>query len=331
MEVLVTGASGFIGGYLIKELLKEGHKVDCLVRSIVKGEKLQKENNICFIIGDITKPESLQCLEDKYDVIFHLAAMGHVSAASEEAYREFVNINVNGTKNLIHHFRESHKLKKFIHFSSTAAMGPIGEPFLDEKSILNPITPYQKSKYESEKTSLKEYAEYGFPTVIIRPCMVYGREGYGEFYKFCRLMKKGFFPKVGKGKNLTPLVHVKDVVQAALLAMDKSKCGEVYIIASEQSIPMDKLRNLIVTNLNVKTPYIYIPAWIGLSGAKALETLCNIIKKEPIVTYRNMKSTITDRTFLIDKAKKELNYMPHITFEEGIRETIMWYQEMNKI
>lgn len=331
MNILITGASGFIGGYIVKGLIEKGHTVICLVRSIAKGEQLQRENSVSFIVGDITKSDSLKCLGDEYDIIFHLAAMGHVSAVSEEAYQNFVDTNVLGTENLINQFKGSKKLKKFIHFSSTAAMGPIGEPFLNEQSKLNPITPYQKSKYKSERVSLNACDEFGFPTVVIRPCMVYGVGGYGEFHKFCRLMKKGLFPKVGKGKNLTPLVNVKDVAQAAISAMDNGKCGEVYIIASEKSIPMDELRNLIVKYLNVKAPYIYVPACLGLSGAKILEMLCNLIGKEPVVTYRNIKSTVTDRTFLIDKAKKDLKYVPCITFEEGIRETIKWYQEMNRI
>lgn len=331
MKILVTGATGFIGGHLVEKLVSDKHDVTCLVRNESKGRKLEEQYGITYVQGDVTEEESLGCLKDEFEVIFHLAAMGHVSAISDEACQTFININEGGTRNLINHFRGSKILKKFIHFSSTAAMGPIGEPILDEKSVPNPITPYQISKNRSEQLSLKAYEDFGFPTIVIRPCMVYGIGGYGEFYKFCKLMKKGIFPKVGLGANLTPLVNVKDVVQASLNAMYYGKCGEAYIIASEKSIKMDDLHTLIIQNIGRRSPYIYIPTWLALFGAKMLESLCQIIGKEPIVTYRNIKSTITNRTFCIDKAKKDLKYKPIVSFKEGIAETIEWYKKEGKI
>lgn len=332
MKILVTGATGFIGGNLVATLVEnKQYEVTCLVRDEKKGKKLAKQYDVTYVIGDITQEKSLSILKDEFEIIFHLAAMGHVSAVSEEACQIFININEGGTRNLINHFRDSKILKKFIHFSSTAAMGPIGEPILDEKSIPNPLTPYQISKNRSEQLSLKAYSDFGFPTIVIRPCMVYGIGGYGEFYKFCRLMKKGIFPKVGRGENLTPLVNVKDVVQAAINAMLYGKCGEVYIIASEKSIKMDDLHSLIVNSIGCKSPYIYVPVWLALIGSKILENLCKIIGKEPVVTFRNIKSTITNRTFCIDKAKKEIKYEPIVSFEEGIYETIDWYKNEGRI
>lgn len=331
MKILVTGATGFIGAHLVKKLLESNNNVTCLVRDENKGKKLVQQYGVAYVLGDITKEESLSSLNDEFEIIFHLAAMGHVSAVSEEACQTFININEGGTRNLINHFKGSAILKKFIHFSSTAAMGPIGKSILDETSTPNPKTPYQISKNRSEQLSLKAYSEFGFPTVVIRPCMVYGVGGYGEFYKFCKLMKKGVFPKVGLGDNLTPLVNVQDVVQAAINAMYYGHCGEAYIIASEKSIRMDELHTLIMKNIGCKSPYVYVPSWMALAGAKILENICQLIGKEPIVTYRNIKSTIIDRTFCIDKAKKDLKYCPSVSFEKGISETIAWYKKNGKI
>lgn len=331
MNVLVTGGTGFVGGHLIPALLEKGYEVSCLVRNEEKAKRLKQHYSVKIFIGDTTIPETLCGISQNIDYVIHLAAMGHVTAVTEESYRQFVTVNETGTWNLIEEFLPSKQLKKFIHFSSTAAMGPIGLPVLSEESIPHPVTPYQKSKYRSEQIVVKAYEQKYFPGIILRPCMIYGPGGYGEFYKFCRLMKKGIFPKVGRGKNLTPLVYVQDVVSAALLSLEKGMAGETYIIASKESIPMDLLRKYIITNIGVKLPYIYVPGPIALEGAKIIEKIAPLIGKEPIVTYNNIKSTIVDRTFDISKIKKSLGYNPQFSFETGIRETIDWYKSKNRI
>lgn len=331
MKILVTGATGFIGGHLIKRLLTDNHDIVCLVRSEEKKKSIQSQYDVTCITGDLTEPKSLSKIPaEEIDVVIHLAAMGHVSSVSEEAYQSFVSINEHGTQNLIKVFQESRRLKKFIHFSSTAAMGFIGEPVLNEKSTPNPVTPYQKSKFRSEQVVNNAYKNEHFPAIICRPCMVYGPGGYGEFHKFCRLMKKGVFPKVGRGENLTPLVYVEDVVNAVMIILQYGDIGETYIIASECSIKMDKLHDLIMKYLDAKAPYIYVPAWIALAGAKCMEWCCLVLKKEPIVTYQNIKSTVTDRTFDISKIVR-LGYSQKISFKDGICNTVNWYKTQNKI
>lgn len=330
MKVLVTGATGFVGHHLIECLSSSGYEIRCLVRKSSRIEKLKKYSDIEFFYGDVTEKESLKGIEEGIDYVVHLAAMGHVSAVSEEAYAAFTSINEQGTRNLLSQFVGSRTLKKFIHFSSTAAMGPVGVPVLDERSEPNPRTPYQKSKLRSEQAALSFYADSQVPVTVIRPCMIYGPGGLGEFHKFCRLMKKGIFPKIGFGKNLTPMVYVKDVVSATEIVMEKGIPGECYIVASDTSFPMDDIRNCIVRELGVKVPYIFVPAFAGLTGAKLLEILFNGLGREPVVTYRNMKSTVTDRTFNIEKIKK-LGYIPRMEYRQGIKNTIQWYKNNHLI
>ena len=332
MKVLVTGATGFIGGHIIPKLLQKEYQIVFLARDKQRAEVLRKSfPRISYVLGDTTRPETLQDLPSDVDYIIHMAAMGHVSATSQEAYDKFVSVNEGGTRNLVEHYRDSQSLKRFVHFSSTAAMGPAKMPVLNEKSSPNPVTPYQKSKLRSEKIVQNAFEEYGFPAVILRPCMVYGIGGYGEFYKFCRLMKKGIFPKVGLGQNLTPLVNAEDVAEAAVLAMENGHLGEIYLITSKESIPMDTMRKLIVKSIGCRAPYIFVPSFAALTGAFVLEKLFNAVGKEPVVTYRNIKSTITNRTFDITKARSHFGYNPQVSFEKGIQETIAWYKGNNKI
>lgn len=332
MNVLVTGGSGFVGSKLIPRLHQEGYTIRCLVRSKQKqGEMLQKYPYIETHLGDTTEEKSLIGIENGIDVVVHLAAVGHVSAMSEDAYKKFISVNEVGTQNLVNRFVKSTTLQKFIHFSSTAAMGPVGKKVINENDIPNPITPYQKSKLRSEKIIEEAYEKHNFPGIILRPCMIYGEGGYGEFYKFCKLMKKGVFPKVGLKKNLTPLVNVEDVVEGTIGAIRKGMPGECYLIASECSLEMDVLHRFIMQAIGSRAIYPYIPSFLALMGARAIEMFARIFRKEPIVTYRNIKSTVTDRVFDISKAKNELGYKQNVDFRQGIKKTIEWYKLQNAI
>ena len=327
--VLLTGGTGFIGSYIIDALLERGYLVRCLVRESSVIDRWEGMPGISFVTGDLTKPETLVNIAADVDYVIHLAAAGHVSSVSEESFKKFVAINETGTRNLIDACKAVGCVKKFIHFSSTAAMGPIGNPILDENSVPNPVTPYQKSKLCSEWVVRDAWENAGFPGLILRPCMVYGIGGLGAFHRFYDLMKKSRFPRVGLGRKLTPMVYVSDVAQAAMKALEKGRPGESYIIASETSFPMDTIRKLIIQNAQVRAFYPYIPGWAALAMGKMLEVMYTAVGKEPIVTYRNINSTIVDRTFDIRKAKMELGYEPQMRVEEGIRKTIEWYKKNN--
>lgn len=332
MKILVTGATGFVGSVLVEKLINAGHEVVCLSRKTSDVSKLNQYSGIKIWVGDLIDAASINGIADGVDYVIHLAAKGDVAAVGQKAYSDFVKMNGTGTENLLNECKGSKTLKKFVHFSSTAAMGIIGNPILNENSIPNPQSPYQRSKLKSEQVVLEANKQYGIPTVIVRPCMIYGEGGNkGEFYKFCKLMKKSMFPKVGHGKNLTPMVYVTDVADAAILAMEKGKEGNVYIIADNTSYPMDDIRNEIVKNLKTKTFYPYIPTGLALLGAVCLEKIYTLLKRAPIVTYKNIKSTVIDRTFDISKAKKDLGYEPKIHMQEGIKLTITWLKQNNAI
>lgn len=328
MKVLVIGATGFVGMHLVPQLLLNGYSVTCLVRAPDRIIQLSFKNEVSFIIGDITDPTSL-VFDNDFTYVIHLAALGHVSAISNESYNEFVNVNEIGTRNLINALIGCKTLKLFIHFSSTAAMGPNLSPILSEKSTPNPRTPYQLSKYKSELVSLDAFSNVSFPVIILRPCMIYGIGGKGEFLRFCKLMNKGIFPKVGNGSNLTPIVHVNDVVNATLLAMINAKAGNTYIIASANSYPLDVIRKYVVDCIDKPIPYIYVPVWVAMLGSTFFELMYRFVNKAPIVTRANIRSTVTNRTFDISKAINELGYKPEVSLYDGINNTVKWYIDNN--
>jgi nucleoside-diphosphate-sugar epimerase len=324
MNVLITGSAGFIGKYLLKELVANGHKCRCLLRNTENLDQIFSDDSIELFKGDVTKPETLDGIGKNIEIVYHLAAAGHVAAVSEQAQKSFFDLNVQGTKNLIEACGKN-DVKRFFHFSSTAAMGLPDITVIDEKVLCNPVTPYQKSKYQSEIIAFKTGKEQGIEVIVLRPCMVYGPGGEGEFLKFCRLIKKGIFPRIGLGKNLTPIVHVEDVVQAAIKALGKAKFGELYLIASETSPRLADIQKLICEALNIKRIYFYVPLWFAYLAGLSLEKLSIINGKPPVVSRKNIISTTVDRIFDISKARRDFDYSPSMYLNEGISSTVSWY------
>jgi len=323
MNILITGGTGFVGGYLVRALGGQGDRCRCLVRPTSDRSKLEGLPGVEFVEGDITRPDTLDGIAEGCQVVYHLSAEGHVSAISEEAFQRFVKVNVDGTRNLLDECAKR-GVERFVHFSSTAAMGLVHEPIVDEACEPQPATPYQKSKVESERAALAYHADGRAPVLVLRPCMIYGVGGYGEFAKWVRLMRKGMFPRVGLGKNLTPLVHVLDVVQAALLAGEKGHPGETYLVTGPRAYPLAELRKHILAACGVRRPYWYVPKWFMYASAWLLERVATVTGKAPVVTTRNIANTVYDRVFSIEKARAQLGYEPNITIENAIPETVKW-------
>lgn len=326
MKILVTGAAGFIGSHLVRTLVKDGYFCRCLVRKTSNIKQLSKLNNIELWYGDITNRESLKDIAKDIDIVYHLAGIGHSTAVSRRIRQLYKVNNLEGTRNLIEECL-NHNIKRFIYFSSTAAMGTLKLPVVDESTKCKPRTPHQRSKYEVEQLIIKYWKEKGLPAIILRPCMVYGCTTKGDFFKIVKWVYRGMFPKIGRGKKLTPIVHVNDVVQAAVLAMHKGRIGEAYIIAGDKSYELDEIRRIILDALGIRRPYPYMPVSIAKMIAILCEMLGEFYSCIPIINHINIKSTAIDRVFSIDKARRELGYEPKVKLEDGIKQTIEWLKE----
>jgi nucleoside-diphosphate-sugar epimerase len=323
MRALVTGATGFIGTHLVTRLKRLGYECRCLVRSRQRASQMKALCETEIIEGDVTDAASLSGAGKGIDHAFHLAAVGHVSAVSEDARRVFVKTNAHGAENVARVCAEE-GVGRLVHFSSTAAIGLPDVPVADEATPCQPSTPYQLSKRSGELAVLRVGTEGALDVVIVRPCMVIGPGGYGEFLKMARLMARGLFPRVGRGANLTPVVHVRDVVDGAILAAERGVAGEAYLLVGG-SYPMDEIRNLVVSALGRTPPYPYLPTWLALLGAAALERVATLSGRTPIVTRANISSTVADRVFSTEKARKALGFSPRVPIEEAVQETVNWY------
>jgi nucleoside-diphosphate-sugar epimerase len=321
-KVLVTGATGFMGKRLVKGLIAEKYDVSVFVRNEMLARN--EFGDACkIIVGDITKPETLTGVFESIDIVYHLAAlMGH-DLPSEEAFAKFRAINVQGTVNVVNECKRA-DIKRFIHVSSTAAMGLLTVPVVNEETNCAPYTPYQVTKFEGEQFVLEEYKTNAFPAVILRPSMVYGPGFKGDFLTMAKVCKTGFFPKIGMGENLSPALFISDLTDALLLFAQNGKLGEVYLLSSEKSYTLKETALIIGGALNKKIHFIYAPVWLALFGAWMLEKISNVRGKHVPVTRRNIRSMVTDRVFDVRKAQK-VGFQQSISLEVGLKETVQYF------
>jgi len=323
MKTLVTGATGFIGNHLIRELLGEKRNVRCLVRKssnravLREFEKLGVET----VSGDLLDKASLQRAVRGVKIAYHVA--GEVYSVSRDS--TYYKVNVRGTENLVEACL-TENIRKFIYLSSIAAVGPNRDRniLLKEADECHPIVPYGKSKYEAEKILLTYYREKDFPVVIVRPPIVYGPRQKSELTNVFRAIKKGKFMIVGAGDNLKSLCYIDNLIQGMVLAEKKGKSGEIYFIADEKPYSINELCSTISRLEGKEVSYTHLPTFIADLSGFLFNVIHRLFKFSflPLFTIKTVK---LDFACDISKAGKELGYVPQINLEEGLKRTLAWH------
>ena len=326
MKVLITGATGFIGEFLVEELVRSDYVVTCLVRDIKRGEFLNRLG-AKLIEGDINDKVKLQESVKNQDIIFHLAAETDISRISKSTYNRFCSVNVKGTENLLECCKGK-KVKKIVHFSSIAVMGLIKDKISDENTECHPVNPYQLSKWEAERLVLDYYKKYNLPVVMVRPTMVYGPsdKDHSEILRMTKFIKKGIFPLVGSGNNSIPIVHVRDLVDGAILAGKYGRPGQIYIITNENKSSFNEIIHTISCEIGKNVLIIRIPKLLAQSVIFPIELLARLFNLKFPFTLKRIESMTSDRVFSVEKAKNELGYRQKIDLKDGFKEMIDWYK-----
>ena len=341
MKILVTGASGFIGSFIVEEALKRGFETWAAVRGSSSKAYLQDER-INFIELNLSSKEQLveQLRSHTFDYVVHAA--GVTKCLNK---RDFRRINTEGTRNLVTALLElKMPLKRFVFISSLSVFGAIREqqPYEEicETDTPHPNTEYGKSKLEAEQwlEKLSENSENSessedsdkkpFPFVILRPTGVYGpREK--DYFLMAQSIKQHSDFAVGYKRQDITFVYVSDVVQAVFLALEKGQTGRKYFLSDGEVYQSTTFSDLIHEELG--RPWwirITAPVWvlrvvtfcgeyIGRMTGK-VTALNN--DKYHILRQRNWRCDI-------EPAKRELGYEPKVQLKEGVHRAISWYLE----
>ena len=313
MKVLVTGAAGFIGSnllYLLSEK-KPDWKLCALDALTYAGNfetiaPLVNEKKSTFAKIDIADQAAVNKLfeQEKFDLVFHLAAESHVDRSIHSA-SEFVRTNVMGTQCLLD-ASLAHEVKRFLHISTDEVYGSLGPTgCFYETTPLDPTSPYSASKASSDLMVLAFQKTHGIDALVTRCTNNYGPYQFPEkaipLFLTNAIDNKGL-PVYGDGSNVRSWIYVVDHCEALLALAEKGKSGEVYNIGgtSESEIPNIQVAKQILAHLGKP------------------ESLIGFVKDRPAHDKRYAVS--------IDKINKELGWKPRVGFEEGLAKTIEWYK-----
>lgn len=327
MKILVTGASGFIGSFVVEEALRQGMETWAAVRP-TSSKKYLNDARIHFIELDFSSQAKLEEALDGhcFDYIIHAAGVTKCLKADD-----FYKVNYEGTKHLVNALINLQMpIHKFVYLSSLSVMGAIRErqPYqeIGESDFPKPNTVYGKSKLKAER--FIESIGNNFPYVILRPTGVYGpRER--DYFLMAKSIQQHVDFSVGFKRQDITFVYVKDVVQAIFLTLNHGMSGRKYFLSDGNVYRSSDFSRLLWNALGrpwwirIKAPIwvLRIATFFGEWMARSTGKISAINEdKFNILRQRNWRCDI-------EPAVDELGYHPRYDLEKGVGETVAWYRQ----
>ena len=313
---LVTGSNGFIGSYIIKELIIKGEKVI--------GVDLTDDENVSsrytfFKTNILDKKKMIEILKG-VDYVHHTAALVPLKKAGEK----FWETNVLGTKNMVE-AAKINKVKHFSHISSSAVFGNVEKndcPIGKDPKHLKPIEIYGKSKEDGEKIIKQEIESNLSSTTfsILRPRTVIGTERLGIFeilYEWISEGKNIFI--IGDGSNMFQFVHVQDISDVSILSCYKNKSG-IYNVGSDNFSTLESALKNLIKFANTNSKVVKLPVNLSIQTLKLLDFL----KLSPLGPWHYL-TYHKDFYYDLSNTCKELNWKPKYSNDEMLKESYSWY------
>jgi nucleoside-diphosphate-sugar epimerase len=324
MKYFVTGATGFIGGALARELIKRGHEVAALVRTPAKAQDLTALG-VTVYQGDITERESLRLPMNGVDGVFHVAAWYKIGAKDRSAAER---INVGGTRNVLEMMRDLN-IPKGVYTSTLAIFSDTTGEVPDERYVFNGahLSEYDRTKAAAHYTVALPMIERGLPLVIVQPGLVYGPGDTSAFGDALRQYLQGKLPLMPSQTAFT-WAYVDDIVEGHILAMEKGKPGETYIIAGDVHTLVDAL-HLAEHISGIPAPRLQASPALMKAMAGVMGVVGKLLPLPEAYSGEGLRVS-AGVTYLGSnaKAKRELGYNPR-PLEVGLRQTLEY--EMDKL
>lgn len=331
MKILVTGASGFIGSFIVEKGIENGFDVWAGVRGS-SSRRFLKDNRVEFVQLDFSSPDNLKAQLNTFkaehgvwDYIVHAAG---VTKCLDK--KDFFKVNYEGTKNFIEALEATGmQPRKFIYLSSLSIFGPLHEkqPYtpIMESDPPAPNTAYGESKLLAERYIMENVR---FPYIILRPTGVYGpRER--DYYQMAVSIKKHIDFAVGYKPQVITFIYVKDLVKAIYLAIEKPVENRCYFVSEPQGYDSRAFSDLIQHELGIKRVlHIKAPVWV-LKVISACAGWLSHISGKPSTLNSDKYKIMKQRNWLCETEpiEKELGFTIDYPLDKGVKETIDWYKQ----
>ncbi len=327
MKIFVTGGTGFTGAALVLRLLEDGHQVVALDKQpgLIDDELRKKGAEIIY--ASVADRDAVARGSAGAEVVMHLAAAFRDIGVPDEVYK---TVNVKATRIVAEEALKA-GVRKLVYCSTQGVHGHIETPPGDETSPIAPADYYQQTKYEGE-LELKFLEGTALEYTILRPTAIYGPGDPGRFLMIYKRAKSGKFPMFGSGKTYYHPVYIDNLVDAFVLAA-KPGAGksQAYLIADSEYFSIQELVRRVGKAIGVEVAVPHYPIWPLIIMGHVCEKLCKPFGIEPPIFPRRVDWFRQVRAFRIDKAKRELGYIPRIGIDEGLKRTGDWYKATGRL
>jgi farnesol dehydrogenase len=321
-KVFVTGATGFIGEKLCLNLLERGYEVHAIVRGVHRAQGLA-DQGVKLYNGDLSSMEVLRDAMKGCQLVIHGAAY---AAAWNPDPQAFFKANVEGTVNVL----EAAKLtgiERVLFVSTAGTIGPsLGKPITEDTiRLVDFFNEYESSKAMAEEWALR-YVVNGLDVVIAMPTRVFGPGPLEKNNGFVILTHKYVVKKwvfvPGNGKGRGNYVFVDDLVEGLVLALEKGRTGEKYLLGSE-NVSYSEFFDSVKEFTGKNYPIVKLPLWVIFLVARVQGQMAKTFKRPPFVTMKWARRYLVDWEMDCSKARRELGFNPR-PVKAGIQETVDW-------
>lgn len=328
-RVLVVGAGGFAGGFIVAEALKRGFDVWAGVRESTSRQWLD-DPHINFVVFDFDRPETMADTlrgalpeGERWDYIVY-----NLGATKVMRYADFSRINYDYLRHFTSALHNTGMIpEKLLYVSSLSAVGPGDErgytPFTEEM-IPRPNTRYGASKLKAELW----LATAGIPYIIFRATGIYGPRDRDYFLMF-ESMAKGFDFSVGYRRQELSFIYVEDLARAIFDALAKAPTGEVYNVAEPRGYTQKEFRHLAMKEMGKRFVMpVRMPLW-AVKAVSAVAEKWGVARMKPSTLNRDKFNIMKQRNWLVDvgKARRAFGFSPRVDLAEGVHKSILWYKE----
>jgi len=323
LEVLVTGANGFVGAALCRVLVREGYKVKGLIRK-TSDLSLLAGLDVELVYGSLQDSDSLQAACRGVEIVYHVAA----AVSDWGSFKYFRQINVEGTRNILD-AAVAVKASRFVLVSSVAVHSFIDSRNMDEDSPqLITEYPYCLTKREAETLAMAYHQQGKIEVAIARPGDVWGPGDRTSLLKMAPLLEAGQMGYIGGGRKLGAFTYIENLAEGLFLAGIKpAAAGEAFILTDGVEVTWRSYFEKLTDELDVPKPKFSVPPAIAWAIATVMEGIFKFfkIKARPPLTRYLVDHMRCDTHFSIRKARDLLGYNPAISMDEGMIRTAEWY------
>lgn len=323
-DVLITGASGFIGSHLCDAFLAAGYRVHGLVRRS-SDLRFLRDRRVHLVYGDLTSVDAID-FPGSLDAIVHAAALVSDSTKLDDLRAQVLGITVTLVNEVA---RRYPRLDRFVYISSALVLGYCADGISEEKEG-RPVSylPYSVMKRETEKFLFERHGTTGFPVVILRPGDVYGPRDRTSSENMLKAAEQGVPLRVGSGRWKFALCSHANLCQAAVAAVKRSESvGKAYTVVNGIAPTWREFFDALQEGVG-RPQRVYVPVSVAMIAALAMELARRLFPRlQPPINFYRIRRITSQTTYDISRTVRELGYAPDDDYAGLFRSIVEWYKQ----